>query len=147
MKEDVPMPGLWKPFLVSLAQLFYAIGFVIISRKLSTVSGLLLNWFAVAIAAVVLLPVPWFCRREIASWSGEIIGWVVALGIIWTVLAETLYILGAQDSDTSTVAILALLFPIFVASIERFLGEPLDTRFFIEAAVMFAGYLIIVTRQ
>ncbi len=122
------------------AQLLVAVGVQIISKKLAGFPSMLVPVLLPAISGCILLPMLWWYRHDITGVSGQDAGWLLLAALTWVVLPGALMVRGVQISDPRLVSLTALLFPFFVAVIER----QISLRFAAGFGLMSAGFIVAV---
>jgi drug/metabolite transporter (DMT)-like permease len=135
---QVPLVG---EILSAVAALAWAVGVVLFRRTGETTPPLSLNLFKNVIAVVLLIPtllvvgVPLFPQRPLADWL-----LLAASALVGISIADTLFFLALNRLGAGLVAVVDTLYsPAVILLAAVFLGERLDPRVFIGAALILAA--------
>jgi drug/metabolite transporter (DMT)-like permease len=122
--QNVPVGSGWAlgVSLSLLAALLYAVG-TILGKRLGDQRPEVTTLIQAVIAAALLLPVPEVTQPvPVASWK-----WLVCLGVIHTWIAYTLMFRALPKLSTSTIGVLAFVFPLVAILVDwLFYQQPIS---------------------
>ena len=93
-----------------LSALCYALRNLIVKLKLHSFSGITVMWYQVTLGAILMLPVFYLAvpNFETSDW-----GSLLALGVVFTALAHTLFVLSLKKMSAKTASVLASVLPVY----------------------------------
>ncbi|MEW6408179.1 MAG: DMT family transporter [Patescibacteria group bacterium] len=139
------MKNLIFPFLLLVfAQFVWAISWLFTKKAMNILPIFLIYAFEALIGFVIILPLIIYFSKGFFHLSKVAVIWMI-IASITTVLGAIVYYLGFQKIPFIFASLTTLVFPFFVAFLSiMFLHEQLTLKFFIAAALMVAGFLVLV---
>lgn len=133
--------------LIILAQVGYAFGGLVIRKYLSNFNPLFVTGILVLVSFVFFAPLIFFLfRTNVTSLNVKSAIPFIIAGVLWLVIAESLYVAGFQKAPSITLAsLMTLFYPLFSTILGvLFLGESLTIKTVAAAGLMTAGFVLLI---
>lgn len=133
------------PFsLLILAQFIWAISWLFTKKLINIFSPFLVYVIEAIIIGILVLPFIFYYRHDFIRFSKENILWVI-IACTLAAAGGIIYFFGFKNVSFIAASLSALTFPLFAILLGAiFLHESLTIKFFIAAALMIAGFLVLV---
>lgn len=132
--------------IIILAQVFYAIGGLVIRKYLGGYPPLMVNGIMVMVSFIVFLPVLLISyKAEVTTLNLKLVIPFIVAGLLWLVIAETLYVIGFQKAPSLTLAsMMTLFYPLFSTILGIiFLKEVITIKTVIASLLMIGGFVLL----
>jgi len=138
-------------FLGLLAQITFALGFILIAQATTPKNQLLRTSLIISFAGMIAIAVIVYYITEFVSlvyFNKKDLVYLAIGAILVLMLGEGLYIKGIYDSDVTTVSYTALAYPAIVLIIESIMGRhKLTIQDLLGFIVLAIGFIIIVSKR
>ncbi len=132
--------------IIVLAQVFYAVGGLVIRKYLGGYPPLMVNGIMVVVSFLIFLPVLLTSyKSEVTGLNLKLVIPFVVAGLLWLVIAETLYVIGFQKAPSLTLAsMMTLFYPLFSTVLGIiFLKEVLTVKTVVASILMMSGFVLL----